>query len=109
MAGNWGLVGFADYAAYCAAAHGVMGLTKAAAKEYAREGIRINAVCPAAVDAPILDRIVGGNEAVKQGFGDYLAIGRICTQAEVADAVLWLCSDAASFIHGTGLVMDGGG
>lgn len=109
MAGNWGLVGAANYSAYCAAAHGVMGLTKAAAKEYAAEGIRINAVCPGAVDAPILDRMVGGDEAVKRSFGDYIAMGRICTPEEVAEAVLWLCSDAASYVTGTGLVIDGGG
>ena len=65
MAGNWGLVGFPGYAAYCAAAHGVMGLTKAAALEYAGASVRINAVCPGAVDAPILDRMTGGNEEIK--------------------------------------------
>jgi NAD(P)-dependent dehydrogenase (short-subunit alcohol dehydrogenase family) len=109
MAGNWGLVGFPKYASYCAAAHGIMGLTRAAALEYARAGLRINAVCPGAVDAPMLDRIVGGNEAIKQGFGEGLAIGRLCTAEEVAEAVLWLCSDAASYVNGHALVLDGGG
>ncbi|MEM7466177.1 MAG: SDR family oxidoreductase [Pseudomonadota bacterium] len=109
MAGNWGLVGFPNFAAYCAAAHGIMGVTKSAAMEYAGKGLRINAVCPGAVDAPMLDRMVGGNEDVKQSFGEQLAIGRICKPEEVAEAVLWLCSDSASYVNGVGLNLDGGG
>ena len=109
MAGSWGLVGFPNYAAYCAAAHGVMGLTKAAALEYASAGIRVNAVCPGAVDAPMLDRMVGGDAAIKQSFGQQLAIGRICSADEVAAAVVWLCSDDASYVNGVGLTLDGGG
>ena len=108
MAGNWGLVGFAQYGAYCAAAHGIMGLTKTAALEYAREGIRINAVCPGAVDTPLLDRLVGGNKEVKEGFAEQLAIGRLATAEEIAEAVLWLCSDKASYVNGHGLELTGG-
>ena len=109
MAGNWGLVGFPGYAAYCAAAHGVMGLTKAAALEYAGVGVRINAVCPGAVDAPILDRMTGGNEEIKNSFAKQLPVGRLCSPEDVADAVLWLASDTASYVNGVGLVLDGGG
>ena len=109
MAGNWGLVGFPTYAAYCAAAHGVMGLTKAAAMEYVGAGIRINAVCPGAVDAPILDRMTGGNEEIKNSFAEQLPVGRLCSQEDIAEAVLWLASDAASYVNGVGLVLDGGG
>ena len=109
MAGNWGLIGFPTYAAYCAAAHGVMGLTKAAAMEYVGAGIRINAVCPGAVDAPILDRMTGGNEDIKNSFAQQLPVGRLCSQEDIADAVLWLASDAASYVNGVGLVLDGGG
>ncbi len=109
MAGNWGLIGFPTYAAYCAAAHGVMGLTKAAAMEYVGAGIRINAVCPGAVDAPILDRMTGGNEDIKNSFAQQLPVGRLCSQEDVAEAVLWLASDAASYVNGVGLVLDGGG
>lgn len=109
MAGNWGLVGFPSYAAYCAAAHGVMGLTKAAAMEYVGAGIRINAVCPGAVDAPILDRMTGGNTEIKNSFARQLPVGRLCSQEDIAEAVLWLASDAASYVNGVGLVLDGGG
>ncbi len=109
MAGSWGLVGFPDFAAYCAAAHGIVGLTKAAALEVAGAGLRVNAVCPGAVDAPMLDRMVGGDAAVKTGFGDSLAIGRICTPEEVANAVVWLCSPEASYVNGASLPLDGGG
>lgn len=109
MAGNWGLVGFPNFSSYCAAAHGIMGVTKAAAMEYAKSGIRINAVCPGAVDAPMLDRMVGGSEEIKQSFGEQLSIGRICQPEEIADVVLWLCSDAASYVNGVGLTLDGGG
>ena len=109
MAGNWGLVGFPTYAAYCAAAHGVMGLTKAAAMEYVGAGIRINAVCPGAVDAPILDRMTGDNEEIKNSFAQQLPVGRLCSQEDIAEAVLWLASDAASYVNGVGLVLDGGG
>ena len=108
MSGNWGLVGFAQYGAYCAAAHGIMGLTKTAALEYVQEGIRVNAVCPGAVDTPLLDRIFGGNQEIKQGFGASLPIGRIATPEEIAEAVVWLSSDAASYVNGHGLELTGG-
>ena len=109
MAGSWGLTSFPNYAAYCAAAHGVMGLTKAAAMEYASDGIRVNAVCPGAVDAPILERMTGGDEALKSSFARQLPIGRLCSQQDVAGAVVWLASEAASYVNGIGLVLDGGG
>ena len=109
MAGNWGLTSFPGYAAYCAAAHGVMGLTKAAAMEYAGAGIRINAVCPGAVDAPILDRMTGGDTEIKNSFARQLPIGRLCSQEDIAEAVLWLASDASAYVNGTGLALDGGG
>lgn len=109
MAGNWGLVGFPNFSSYCAAAHGIIGLTKAAALEVAGEGIRINAVCPSAVDAPMLDRMVGDSEVAKQSFGDRLAVGRLCTPDEVAEAVVWLCSPQSSYVNGAALPLDGGG
>lgn len=108
MSGNWGLVGAANFSAYCAAAHGVMGVTKAAALEYISAGIRVNAVCPGAVDTAIFDRIVGMSEEIKKAVGEGFAIGRICTPEEVAKTVVFLASDDASYINGVGLVMDGG-
>lgn len=108
MAGNWGLVGFPQYASYCAAAHGVMGLTRSSALEYAGRRIRINAVCPSAVDTPMLERMVGGNEAVKGHFAAAVPIGRLANADDVAQAVLWLCSGNASYITGQGIVLTGG-
>lgn len=109
MAGNWGLIGFPNFAAYCAAAYGVVGLTKATALEVAAANIRINAVCPGPVDAPMLDRMAGGSTEVKQSFGQQLAIGRISTPEEVANLVVWLCSPEASYINGASIPLDGGG
>ena len=108
MSGNWGLVGFSEYGAYCAAAHGIMGITKTAALEYAHEGIRVNAVCPGAVDTPLLDRIFGGNEEIKNGFGAQLPMGRIAKPEEIAEAVVWLSSSASSYVNGHGLELTGG-
>jgi NAD(P)-dependent dehydrogenase (short-subunit alcohol dehydrogenase family) len=108
MAGSWGLVGFPSFSSYCAAAHGVVGLTRASAMEYARSGIRINAVCPGAVDAPMLDRMVENDEAAKRQFGDSLPIGRIAAASEVAAAVVWLCSADSSYLTGHALPLTGG-
>lgn len=108
MAGNWGLIGFAQYGAYCAAAHGIMGLTKTAALEYARDGIRVNAVCPGAVDTPLLDRMFGGNQDIKDAVAEQLPIGRIAKPEEIAEAVVWLSSDAASYVNGHGMELTGG-
>jgi NAD(P)-dependent dehydrogenase (short-subunit alcohol dehydrogenase family) len=109
MAGSWGLVGFPRYASYCAAAHGVMGLTRAAALEYAGAGIRINAVCPGAVDTPMLSRMVGGNERVKSAFAAAIPMQRLAIPDDVAQSVLWLCSDLAGYVTGQGIVLTGGG
>jgi NAD(P)-dependent dehydrogenase (short-subunit alcohol dehydrogenase family) len=107
MSGNWGIVGFPEYGAYCAAAHGIMGITKAAALEYVRDGIRVNAICPGAVDTPLLDRIFGGNQEAKKGYAEQLPMGRIASPEEIAEAVLWLCSDSASYVNGHGLELTG--
>lgn len=108
MAGNWGVKGAPGYAAYCAAAHGIMGLTRSAAAEYARENIRVNAVCPGAVDTDLLDRMVGGSVEMKQSLAEAVPMGRLAAPADVANAVAWLCSDAASYITGQGIVLAGG-
>ncbi len=108
MAGSWGLVGAAGQAAYCAAAHGVMGLTRAAALDYAGAGLRVNAVCPGAVDTPMLARMFGGDAAAVAGYAASLPMGRVATPGDVAGAVLWLCSADAAYVTGQGMGISGG-
>jgi NAD(P)-dependent dehydrogenase (short-subunit alcohol dehydrogenase family) len=93
--------------AYAASKHGVMGLTKSAALEVARYGIRVNAVCPAGVETPMAQRIFGPPEARGRVLRFY-PMGRFGEPIEVAEAVLWVCSPAASFMTGQSLVLDGG-
>jgi NAD(P)-dependent dehydrogenase (short-subunit alcohol dehydrogenase family) len=107
MASVTGLVGSAGAAAYCASKHGVIGLTKAAALENARSGIRINAVCPAAIETPMAQRIFGLPKVHKYVLSCH-PIGRFGSPAEIAEAVVWLCSDRSSFMTGHSLVLDGG-
>jgi NAD(P)-dependent dehydrogenase (short-subunit alcohol dehydrogenase family) len=102
-----GLMGGADAAAYCATKHGVIGLTKAAALENARSGIRVNVVCPAVIETPMGERLFGAPEMKKYSLGLH-PLGRFGTPMEVAEAVLWMCSDRASFMTGQPLVLDGG-
>jgi NAD(P)-dependent dehydrogenase (short-subunit alcohol dehydrogenase family) len=119
-----GQVGLSRFAAYSASKHGVIGLTKSAALEYVRFGIRVNAVCPGLIDTGMPER---GFLGVRQAgsFSDRLMMGlrkrfgramltaqqparRMGSPAEVAEAVVWLCSDAASFVNGHALPVDGG-
>jgi len=101
-----GLTGSHLGCAYHASKHGVIGLTKAAALEYAKTGIRINAVCPAVIESPMTARIFGGLE---NKLRREHPLGRLGTCEEVAQAVLWLCSREASFIIGNAMPVDGGG
>ncbi|MGN7819191.1 SDR family oxidoreductase [Chitinophaga sp. 22536] len=103
-----GLVGFPSLPAYVASKHGVIGLTKTAALEYAKWGIRVNAVCPGVIKTPMIDRFTGNNKQAEQQFVDMEPVGRMGEPAEVAAAVIWLCSDAASFVTGAALPVDGG-
>jgi NAD(P)-dependent dehydrogenase (short-subunit alcohol dehydrogenase family) len=100
-------IGFKNGAAYIASKHAVMGLTKTAALEYFPKGIRVNAVNPGIIDTPFQDRLWGSEEA-KQKFAKSTIPERIGTADEVAESVLFLASDKASFISGHGLVIDGG-
>jgi NAD(P)-dependent dehydrogenase (short-subunit alcohol dehydrogenase family) len=104
-----GLVGGAGRGTYHAAKYGVLGLTTSAALEYAAKGIRVNAVCPGLIDTPMSDRMkaAGQTDALDAMLTD-VAIGRLGRAQEIADAVLWLCSSAASFVIGHALVVDGG-
>src|SRR5207249_10029573 len=104
-----GLVGGAGRGTYHAAKHGVLGLTKSAALEYAARGIRINAVCPGLIQTPMSDQMVaaGQADALREMLKD-VPIGRVGRAEEIADAVLWLCSSAASLVVGHALAVDGG-
>jgi NAD(P)-dependent dehydrogenase (short-subunit alcohol dehydrogenase family) len=107
MASISGLVGAAGAAAYSASKHGVIGLTQSAALETARSRIRINAVCPGAVETSMADRLFGAPQVHKYVLSCH-PIGRFARPSEVAEAVVWMCSDHASFMTGQSLVLDGG-
>ncbi|MEQ1800974.1 MAG: SDR family oxidoreductase [Gammaproteobacteria bacterium] len=103
-----GLMGGAVGAAYHASKHGVVGLTKTAALDYAKAGIRVNAVCPAVITTDMAKRLFYQDPEIAKGIAAAHPIGRIGTVDEVANAVVWLCSDQASFITGETLRIDGG-
>lgn len=103
-----GFVGSADFAPYVASKHGVIGLTKSAAKGYAREGIRVNAVCPGSIDTPMIERVDGGPLRPDSWRISRTPMGRIGTPEEIAETVVWLCSEKASYVTGHSLIVDGG-
>jgi NAD(P)-dependent dehydrogenase (short-subunit alcohol dehydrogenase family) len=107
MASVAGMIGSAGGATYSASKHGVIGLTKAAALETARSGIRVNVVCPAVVETPMGERLWSEPEVRKFAVGLH-PLGRFGTPEEIAEGVLWMCSDRASFMTGQSLVLDGG-
>jgi NAD(P)-dependent dehydrogenase (short-subunit alcohol dehydrogenase family) len=95
-------------AAYVASKHAVLGLTKSFALAYAPHGIRVNAVCPGWIETPMTRPIFDERPAVEARVVAGTPLGRLGTPEEIAEAVVWLCSDAASFVTGHGLVADGG-
>ena len=104
-----GLIGIPGRAIYHATKHGVLGLTKSAALEYAARGIRINAICPGLIWTPMADQMVaaGQGDALK-AMEKSVPMGRVGRPEEIANAVLWLCSDAASYVTGQSISVDGG-
>jgi NAD(P)-dependent dehydrogenase (short-subunit alcohol dehydrogenase family) len=104
-----GLVGGAERGTYHAAKHGVLGLTKSAALEYAAKGIRINAICPGLIHTPMADQMIaGGQQAALDAMVQMVPIGRMGRADEIADAVLWLCSSRSSYVVGQSISVDGG-
>ncbi len=106
-ASSAGVTGIAHIALYTASKHGVVGLTKAVALELARSRVRVNAVAPGPVDTGLLHRMVAGQIDV-EAIAASVPMGRISQPEEIAGAIVWLCSDAASYVTGHTLVIDGG-
>jgi NAD(P)-dependent dehydrogenase (short-subunit alcohol dehydrogenase family) len=104
-----GLVGLPmGLSGYVASKHGVVGLTRAAALEYVHQGIRVNAICPGAVRTPMLDEAIRTGTTTEEQLASRQPIGRLAAPREIAEAALWLCSDASSFVTGQALAVDGG-
>ena len=103
-----GLIAAGNFSAYVASKHGVVGLTRTAAIEYAKQNVRVNAVCPGVIDTPMVDRLAAAAPEVRTVLAASAPFGRLGTPDEVAAAVIWLCSDAASFVTGHALTVDGG-
>src|SRR5918997_6289493 len=102
-----GVIGIKGGGAYAASKHGVIGLTRSAALDYASQNVRVNAVAPGYIATPMMDRFTGGAEGWEKITAEE-PIGRVGRPEEIADAVIWLCSDASSFVVGHALVVDGG-
>jgi NAD(P)-dependent dehydrogenase (short-subunit alcohol dehydrogenase family) len=107
-----GLIGFAGLSPYAASRHGVNGLTKNAALEYAKQGIRVNSVCPGGIDTGMLDSVAeqatGGSQEASEMMAPLHPIGRIGTAEEVSNLIVWLCSTKASFVTGVHVPIDDG-
>lgn len=108
MASVAGLIGFPGLPAYCASKGGVVQLTKTAAVEYAERNIRVNAVCPGAVQTDMIDRITGKEAETVEQFRALHPMNRFASPEEIADTVVWLCSSGAGFVTGQALAVDGG-
>lgn len=103
-----GLVGFQGASAYVASKHAVVGLTKTAALDYAKSKIRINAICPGVIHTPMIDRATRDNPQMLAILTNAAPIGRMGQPKEISESVIWLCSDAASFVTGQAIAVDGG-
>jgi NAD(P)-dependent dehydrogenase (short-subunit alcohol dehydrogenase family) len=103
-----GVVGFQGVSPYVASKHGVIGVTKTAALEYARDGVRVNAISPGVIETPMVERASTANPEMIEGVSEATPMGRIGEPEEIGDAAVWLCSADASFVTGETLVIDGG-
>jgi NAD(P)-dependent dehydrogenase (short-subunit alcohol dehydrogenase family) len=103
-----GLVGQPGYVGYCGSKSAEIGLTKSAALDYAASGVRVNVVCPALVNTPLIAAMADENPGVRAGLVAAHPLGRIAEPFEIAEAIVWLCSDKASFVTGIALPVDGG-
>ncbi|HWH19161.1 MAG TPA: SDR family oxidoreductase [Solirubrobacterales bacterium] len=103
-----GVVGLPGQGPYVAAKHGVVGLTRVAALDYARQGIRVNAVCPGSIETPLLEEAVATDPELRGLIEAGHPVGRLGRSAEIADTVVWLVSDASSFVTGQPILVDGG-
>lgn len=103
-----GLIGLPGRSAYHAAKHGVLGLTKSAALEYAPRGIRINAVCPGTIRTPMVEDMLASGDLSKEEVKRLAPINRLGEAAEIAEAVLWLCSPMSTYVIGQSIAVDGG-
>jgi NAD(P)-dependent dehydrogenase (short-subunit alcohol dehydrogenase family) len=103
-----GLVGYPNQAAYTASKHGVIGLTKVAALDYGAQGVRVNAVCPGTARTPMVERAIDYDPSIADHLNALHPIGRMGEASEVAEAAVWLCTAAASFVLGVALPVDGG-
>jgi NAD(P)-dependent dehydrogenase (short-subunit alcohol dehydrogenase family) len=107
-ASSLGLVGLAQQPAYVAAKHGVVGLTKAAAIEYSARGVRVNAICPGVIRTPLFEGAAAADPEMLSNIEAAHPIGRVGVPEEIASAVMWMCSDGASFLTGHPMAVDGG-
>ena len=103
-----GMIAAPQVAAYVTSKHAVLGLTRAASLEYARQGIRVNAVLPGVVDTPMPQQMFAAAPGALDAIAETCPMGRLARPEEVAEAAAWLCSDRASYVNGHGLVVDGG-
>lgn len=103
-----GLRGSPGAAIYCASKHGVIGLTQSAALQYAKDGIRVNAVCPGVIRTAMVEEMSRSDPAYESSRSAFIPMGRFGTPDEIAQAVVWLCSDAASYANGLAMNIDGG-
>ncbi len=103
-----GLIGYRTMGIYCASKHAVVGMTKSAALENSTKNVRVLAVCPGAIRTPMIDEFVGGNPEIEAAMNGLQPIGRMGKPQEIANLVTWLCSDAASFMTGAAIPIEGG-